>query len=284
MSFEAQAWARTVRCGSPTKKAVLMDIANNYNNIERCAWTSQKRIAFNTELSERAVRGALSDLEDMKIIWRKSRKNTTDLIFLSMPDPDEGKFAVARRPDNDNQQRQQMPVGQGHQRHQMPAPAATDAGGYRNDVPVVAAPAAGDERQDVPVVAERGAGADRQELPPNHYTNPLSKPSDEPSKKPNKRRGPAALFPDDAFDRWWAIWPNKVQKPYAKACFDKLANAGDVEFSKIMDGTDRYVANKPKDRPWLNPSTFINQHRFDDETPGDQTKHGQLKANRKFVI
>lgn len=65
---------------------------------------------------------------------------------------------------------------------------------------------------------------------------------------------------DERFDRFWQIWPNKVEKPYAEKCFAKVAN----EVDAIIDGVSRYIREKPPDRPWLNPSTFLNRQRWKD--------------------
>lgn len=95
-------------------------------------------------------------------------------------------------------------------------------------------------------------------------------------------RGPAAPWPEDAFDQWWKLYPNKIAKPYAKTCFSKIEEAGGIEFDTLMEGTRRYV-NKKDDRPWCNPSTFINQGRWTDEPP-QRDFAAEYKANRKWAI
>ena len=64
-----------------------------------------------------------------------------------------------------------------------------------------------------------------------------------------------------AFDRFWSVWPNKVQKPYAERCFAKVAS----EVDAIVAGVERYIRDKPPDRQWLNPSTYLNQRRWEDQ-------------------
>ena len=63
-----------------------------------------------------------------------------------------------------------------------------------------------------------------------------------------------------AFDRFWNVWPNRVGKPAAERSFAKVA--GEVE--AIIAGVAAYVRDKPADRPWLNPATFLNQRRWED--------------------
>jgi hypothetical protein len=66
---------------------------------------------------------------------------------------------------------------------------------------------------------------------------------------------------DERFDRFWTVWPHKVEKSYAEKCFAKVAE----EVDAIIDGVTRYVREKPPDRPWLNPSTFLNRRRWEDQ-------------------
>lgn len=66
------------------------------------------------------------------------------------------------------------------------------------------------------------------------------------------------------FEDFWKAWPHKVGKPAAiKAYQAALKRRNDHE--QIMSGLERYIRGKPPDRPWLNPATFLNQERFNDE-------------------
>lgn len=65
------------------------------------------------------------------------------------------------------------------------------------------------------------------------------------------------------FDLFWAEYPNKVGKPKAKAAFSAARKRADA--GSIIAGLRRYVATKPSDRAWLNPATFLNQDRWDDQ-------------------
>jgi hypothetical protein len=67
--------------------------------------------------------------------------------------------------------------------------------------------------------------------------------------------------PTDAFQRFWRAYPHKVGKPAAERAFHKVAG----EIDAILSGLDRYIRNKPDERPWLNPATFLNQRRWEDE-------------------
>lgn len=64
--------------------------------------------------------------------------------------------------------------------------------------------------------------------------------------------------------RFWPIWPHKVGKPDAAKSFLSARRKG-ATCDEIIAGVERYVRDKPPDRPWLNPSTFLNQKRWEDE-------------------
>lgn len=64
-----------------------------------------------------------------------------------------------------------------------------------------------------------------------------------------------------SFERFWSAFPNKVGKPAALKAFQKVAR----EIDAILEGVERYIREKPSDRPWLNPSTFLNQRRWEDQ-------------------
>lgn len=68
----------------------------------------------------------------------------------------------------------------------------------------------------------------------------------------------------DAFDQFWKVWPHKVGKPDAKKAYAATLKRGN-QHSAIMEGVARYIHDKPPDRPWLNPATFIRQERFNDQ-------------------
>jgi Helix-turn-helix domain len=113
----------------------------------------------------------------------------------------------------------------------------------------------------------------------NHHLEP----SPEPSHKPKRKRGPAALWPEDAFDTFWKRYPDKTAKKFAKKCFDKIADDGEVEFADLIAGLERYIRNKPKDRAWCHPSTFLNQGRWEDQ-PASANQRPQPDPRRRMAI
>lgn len=81
----------------------------------------------------------------------------------------------------------------------------------------------------------------------------------------------AALFA--AMQAFWSIWPNKVGKP---AALKALRSAIDrATISEICEGVENYIRDKPPDRPWLNPATFLNQNRWEDRPAAVGTANGK---------
>lgn len=59
------------------------------------------------------------------------------------------------------------------------------------------------------------------------------------------------------FETWYAAYPHKVQRGAAERAFPAaLRSAGSIAI--LLEGVRRYVATKPGDRPWQNPSTWLN--------------------------
>jgi len=101
------------------------------------------------------------------------------------------------------------------------------------------------------------------------YTRVPPSPTPEPSKEEQKE-------PRDArsheFETFWSGYPNKVGKPKARQSFNAARRKAD--FDAIMDGLSRYVASKPPDREWLNPTTFLNQERWNDQPAAPPVRAG----------
>ena len=93
------------------------------------------------------------------------------------------------------------------------------------------------------------------------------------SKKERARE--AELLLEESFGMFWGRWPNKVGKNAAlKALRSALKRACHAE---IMAGVENYIRDKPPDRHWLNPATFLNQDRWSDQPA--QVIHGTFKTN-----
>ena len=66
-----------------------------------------------------------------------------------------------------------------------------------------------------------------------------------------------------AFEAFWKIWPHKVGKPAALKAFRSACKRSNL--ATILDGARVYIRDKPPDRQWLNPATFLNQNRWEDQ-------------------
>jgi hypothetical protein len=82
-------------------------------------------------------------------------------------------------------------------------------------------------------------------------------------------------WPADWFDQFWKKYPNKVNRAGAMKLLAKAGKKG-IGWSIIMAGLDRYIA-KTDDRPWCNPTTWINQSRWEEQ-------HATVRSNNGFEI
>lgn len=90
------------------------------------------------------------------------------------------------------------------------------------------------------------------------------------------------LSPPTNLDRefeesFWPEFPNKVGKREALRAFVSARKR--VSLETIMDGLRRYAA-KTDDRPWCNPSTFLNQDRWADAPAQAPPRQGKLTTAR----
>jgi uncharacterized protein YdaU (DUF1376 family) len=79
----------------------------------------------------------------------------------------------------------------------------------------------------------------------------------------NARESPRASFAAE-FDQWWEAYPHKVGKGAARTAFQKARRSG-ADPQHLLHAIQTYVRNKPADRPWCNPATWLNQERWNDE-------------------
>lgn len=93
----------------------------------------------------------------------------------------------------------------------------------------------------------------------------------------------AVKWPRDYREKFWAAYPRKISKAAAMKSLDKVKDAGDVAFEKILEAIERYKAwlaeADPRRHIWRpepkHPSTWLNQGCWDDEfstEPSPQTR------------
>lgn len=92
-------------------------------------------------------------------------------------------------------------------------------------------------------------------------------------KEGSKERMHARARGDPAFDHFWERYPHKVGKRDALKCFERVKQSGTVTFEALMEGLERY-RRKTDDRPWCNPSTWLNQGRWED-VPNEVNSNGK---------
>lgn len=107
------------------------------------------------------------------------------------------------------------------------------------------------------------------------------------SKSPSSLRSSGDAPARMEFNDFWARYPNKVGKPEALKAWLKARHKASLE--TILHGLDAYV-HKTDDRAWCNPSTWLNQERWNDQPatvnrstgpPGFRTSDGILAALRR---
>jgi hypothetical protein len=126
--------------------------------------------------------------------------------------------------------------------------------------------------------ASETQGGTRTDTPPEHPRN-----KEKELKKDNNQKlisEPRADdgWPDDYREVFWSLFPNKVGKPKALAKLDACRKRG-VVFADIITGLKSYIRDKPPDRQWLNPETFLNQERWTDQ-PATPTQQGNSNGRR----
>lgn len=142
------------------------------------------------------------------------------------------------------------------------------------------------ERVEQATEPKRSAGALRQERyrqrhsASQNVTGDAGHPDKEMPPAPPKEINPSEPYGSvllaREFDEFWTVWPSKVAKKPARRAFKAARKREDLE--TILDGVRRYARTKPPDRNWMNPATFLNQERWNDEPdqPASPAKRTQL--------
>lgn len=108
MSSDALMWAKRVRVGDSTRKAILLVLADYADEAGSC-FPSQTTIGAQAEVSERSVRRVMAELEERGVLRREHRSGghygrTSDRIFLNLDwGGDSGAACVATPPPDDLQ-------------------------------------------------------------------------------------------------------------------------------------------------------------------------------------
>jgi hypothetical protein len=107
------------------------------------------------------------------------------------------------------------------------------------------------------------------------YLSSLKVSKKEERKKETRETALSEDWPSDCMQAFWKLWPHKVGKPAAlKALRSALKRA---TIAEILEGVGNYIRDKPPDRHWLNPATFLNQSRWEDQ-PATVSPHAKPKS------
>lgn len=98
----------------------------------------------------------------------------------------------------------------------------------------------------------------------------------EPPVKPSITR---AHQKPSGFDVWYQRYPHKVGRAAAEKAFLKAIQKTSVEVLRL--GVERYIRDKPPDRSWCNPATWLNQERWLDEP--EEIKHESTTGNNTGI-
>ena len=112
-------------------------------------------------------------------------------------------------------------------------------------------------------------------LPPS----PQGRPTDA-----TRASGALRSVEPDGFDEFYQSYPNKVGKQAARKAWPKAIKAiGSLVL--MLDAVERYIQQKPPDRQYMNPATFLNGQRWLDQPATVNGHHnGQLQKDGQPTI
>lgn len=74
-------------------------------------------------------------------------------------------------------------------------------------------------------------------------------------------------------ETFYPAYPHKVQRAAAARAWPKARSKASLE--QIMAGLERYIRDKPPDRHWQNPATFLNGESWNDQPASPPTPNGK---------
>jgi len=103
----------------------------------------------------------------------------------------------------------------------------------------------------------------------------------EVSKKESKKET-ARVENIEEFSIFWKAYPHKVGKGEARKAFGKAIKR--TTLPDILIGIERYISTKPTDRSWCNPSTWLNQDRWEDQPADHQIVAKQQPISPRMQV
>jgi hypothetical protein len=85
------------------------------------------------------------------------------------------------------------------------------------------------------------------------------------------------------FELWWSRYPEKVGKGKAREKYGHARKQATAQ--ELLDGIAKYIANKPADRAFCHPATWLHQERWRDEYGSGATQDMVVSSDldRKHV-
>jgi uncharacterized protein YdaU (DUF1376 family) len=108
-----------------------------------------------------------------------------------------------------------------------------------------------------------------------HLPDTITREESSSLRSEENARAPKPDLKTEFESHFWPLYPNKVGKPDGLRAFVKARQRADLE--TMISGLQRYVG-KTDDRPWCNPSTWLNQDRWNDQPA--QVARGQPPPQR----
>ena len=128
-------------------------------------------------------------------------------------------------------------------------------------------------------------GVNPQPNPPDNggvKAQKLEARSQIPESERKKTRASALADPwsEDDWENFWSRYPNRVGKADARKAFERMTSKAAPD--QIFPALQRY-ANKTDDRPFCNPSTWLNQERWLDQPAETNGKRNQHTSSERRV-
>lgn len=81
-------------------------------------------------------------------------------------------------------------------------------------------------------------------------------------------------WPSDHRERFWQLYPHKVGRPDALKKLDAARKRG-IPWKTLVVGLRDYIRDKPPDRAWCNPATWLHQERWNDQPANVSPTNGK---------
>jgi DNA-binding transcriptional regulator YhcF (GntR family) len=91
--------------------------------------------------------------------------------------------------------------------------------------------------------------------------------------KAEPSKGNPLGWPDDAFEQFWDEYQLHRDRKDAQRVFDRIREAGKVEFAAIMAGLRAYNRHKPAWQDWKGPAAWLRAEKWTDEWNGANGAH-----------